>query len=73
MRRDIALIFNALEIAIINAWLIYRRFCSQLHIPIKKQIPLLTFISRLAEALFKSNKPMYVKRPVGRPTKRSYH
>ena len=67
----LALIFHALDIAKVNAWLLYRRFCSQLGISNRKQMSLLTFTSRLADALIKSNKPSSVPRSVGRLAKRS--
>ena len=67
----LVLIVNALDIAKANAWLLYRRFCSQFGISNRRQMALLTFSSRLAEALIKRKKSGSVPRRVGRLAERS--
>ena len=67
----LVLIFHALDIAKVNAWLLYRRFCNQLGVSNRKHKSLLVFMCKLADALIHSNKPNSVPRPVGRPAKRS--
>ena len=64
------LIFHAIDIAKVNAWLLYRRYCNQLGILEKKQMPLLTFVSKISDALIKAGKERSSKNPVGRPPKR---
>ncbi|XP_065059506.1 piggyBac transposable element-derived protein 2-like [Rhopilema esculentum] len=39
----LVILFNAVDIAKVNGWLLYRRFCSQMKVPSKKQLPPLTF------------------------------
>ena len=68
-RWPVLLIFHAIDIAKVNAWLLYRRYCNQLGISRAKQISLLEFVSKLADALIKANKPP-TRRSVGRPSKR---
>ena len=65
------LIFHGVDIAKINAWLLYKRYCSQLKISYKKQMSLLIFISKLSDALIKAGKESSCKRPAGRPSKRA--
>ena len=64
------LIFHAVDIAKVNAWLLYRRHCSQLKIAAKSQMSLLTFISKISDALIKAGKPSPARRSAGRPPKR---
>ena len=65
----ILLIFHAIDIAKVNAWLLYRRFCDQLSIPAKLQMPLLQFVSKLSDALIKAGKPSTNRICPGRPSK----
>jgi hypothetical protein len=59
---------HCLDIAKVNAWLLYRRYADQLNIPKGRQMRLCKFSSQIAHALLQRNKP--VDRPVGRPLKR---
>ena len=59
-------LFHCGDIAKVNAWLIYRRYCNQLEVPKKSQISLLKFTMAISSALTKSTT---VQR-VGRPSKR---
>lgn len=64
------LIFHCVDIAKVNAWLLYRRFCNQLNIPAKQQMPLLKFVSKLSDALIKAGKRSTNTVCNGRPPKR---
>ena len=70
-RRYLVLLFHAVDIAKVNAWLLYRRFCSQMNVPAKKQLPLLDFVAKLSEGLINTEKLGRSKQIVGRPNKRS--
>ncbi|XP_047141098.1 piggyBac transposable element-derived protein 2-like [Hydra vulgaris] len=61
-------LFYCVDIAKVNAWLLYRRHCSQLHIPQKNQYSLLNCISVIANGLINSCR---VLPSVGRPSKRA--
>lgn len=61
------LLFHAVDIAKVNAWLLYKRFCSQMNVPGKKRLSLLSFIAKIAESLTKAGKPEITKQPVRRP------
>ena len=59
-------LFHCVDIAKINAWLLYRRHCDQQRIPKKSQMSLLKFMSSIALALTKSG-TIETPRSVGRP------
>ena len=61
------ILFHCVDIAKVNAWLVYRRHCNQLKIPKKSQLSLLKFTMSIASALVNSNT---IQRSVGRPSKR---
>ena len=61
--------FHAVDIAKVNAWLLYRRHCSQLKIAAKSQMSLLTFISKISDASIKASKPSLARESAGRPPK----
>ncbi|CAF3853099.1 unnamed protein product [Rotaria sp. Silwood1] len=67
----IKIIFHLMDLSLVNAWLLYRRHCSQQKIPKKNIMSLLTFRVNVAEALLQSNPspPPTVKR--GRPSLQS--
>ena len=67
----LVLLFHAVDIAKVNAWLLYRRFCSQMNVPVKKQLSLLDFVAQLSEGLINTGKLGRSKQAVGRPKKRS--
>ena len=69
-RWHLLLIFHCVDIAKVNAWLLYRRFCNQLSIPAKQQMPLLKFVSKLSNALIKAGKLGTNTARAGRPSKR---
>jgi hypothetical protein len=61
------IIFHLIDLSVVNAWLLYRRHCSQIKIPKKKMMSLLTFRINIVESLLKSAPPSPpVKR--GRPS-----
>ena len=66
----LVILFHAVDIAKVNGWLLYRRFCSQMKVPSKKQLSLLTFTAKIAESLTKAGKAM-TKPSVGRPKRSS--
>ena len=47
-------LFHCIDIAKVNAWLLYRRHCDQQRVPKKSQMSLLKFTSSIALALTKS-------------------
>ena len=57
--------FHCVDIAKVNAWLLYRRHCDQQRIPKKSQMSLLKFTSSIALALTKSG-TIETPRSVGR-------
>ena len=59
-------LFHCVNIAKVNAWLLYRRHCDQQKVPNKLQMPLLKFTSSIALALTKSG-TYETPRSVGRP------
>ena len=59
---------HCLDIAKVNAWLLYRRYADQLKIPKRRQMRLCKFSSKIAHSLLQRDKP--VDRPLGRPLKR---
>lgn len=60
------LIFHAVDFAIVNSWLEYRRDCNKLCIPKKNVLDLMQFRMRVAEGLIKVGKVVSRKR--GRPS-----
>lgn len=65
------LLFHAVDIAKVNAWLLYRRYCNQLNIPERKQMSLLVCTGKISDALIKAGKPSPARRSAGRPAKRT--
>ena len=63
----LTVLFHCLDIAKVNAWLLYRRHADQMNVPKQRQLCLLKFTSTIAESLVKSGK---VTNDVGRPRKR---
>ena len=61
------LLFHCVDIAKVNAWLIYRRHCDQMRVPKKSQLSLLKFTMSIASALTTART---VTRLVGRPSNR---
>ena len=59
---------HCVDICKVNAWLLYRRYATQLSIPKRKQLTLVQFTTKVADRLLFCRKPM--DRPVGRPPKR---
>ncbi|XP_047144656.1 piggyBac transposable element-derived protein 2 [Hydra vulgaris] len=66
-RWDLKILFHCIDIAKVNAWLIYRRHSNQLKKPKKCQLSLLQFTVSIASALVKTN---IIQKSVGRPSKR---
>ncbi|CAF3478008.1 unnamed protein product, partial [Rotaria sp. Silwood2] len=60
------IIFHLIDLSVVNAWLLHRRHCSQINIPKKSMMSLLTFRLNVAEALFKST-PLPPPVKPGRP------
>lgn len=60
-------LFHCLDIAKVNAWLLYRRQQDQLNVPKKQQLTLLKFITTIAQSLVNAGK---IPNSVGRPRKR---
>ncbi|CAB4043729.1 Hypothetical predicted protein, partial [Paramuricea clavata] len=69
----IKIFWHLVDMAKVNAWLLYRRHCETLGIPNKRRLPLVDFILEIAEGLINANKQVPVEtsngKP-GRPTKR---
>ncbi|CAF1429375.1 unnamed protein product [Adineta ricciae] len=61
------IIFHLIDLSIVNAWLLYRRHCSQINIPKKTMMSLLTFRLNVAESLLKSA-PLVPPVKRGRPS-----
>lgn len=62
-------LFHCVDIAKVNAWLLYRRHCDQGKIPKKSQLSLLKFTTSIAFAL--TSKNTIRSRSVGRPSRSS--
>ena len=60
-------LFHAVDIAKVNAWLLYRRHCRQLKIAAKNEMELLNFTSKITHA--NAGKSTPTTRSVGRPPK----
>ena len=59
-------LFHRVDIAKVNAWLIYRLHCNQLKVSKKSQLSLMKFTMMIAAALTKSRT---IQRAIGRPSK----
>lgn len=60
--------FWALNLAVVNGWLLYRRHCSQKNIPKRNQYDLVKFTASISEALIHEQKlPPELVRKRGRP------
>lgn len=64
------MIFHAVDLAVVNSWLEYKRDASTLKLPAKDVLDLLHFRIRLAESLILEKKPT-TPRSRGRPSKSS--
>ena len=61
--------FGALNVAVVNGWLLYRRHCSQRNVSLKSRLDLLEFTSCVSECLVLKNKlPSSLSRKRGRPS-----
>lgn len=60
-------LFHCIDIAKVNAWILYRRHCDQRAIPRKKQMSLLQFSLEISHGLMKVGKSSQ-KRSLGRPS-----
>ena len=60
-------LFHCVDIAKVNAWLLYRRHCELKKVPKPKQQPLLDFCLEICESLIKCGKSTQ-KRKAGRPS-----
>ena len=61
-------VVHLLDICKVNSWLLCRRYATQLKIPVRWQMKLDEFASKIANALIYRGKPS--DRPVARPKKR---
>ncbi len=68
----IKIFWHLIDMAKVNAWLLYRRHCDQLKIPKKPRLHLLDFILEISEALICANKAVSAETSAkpGRPLKR---
>jgi len=64
------IISHLIDLSLVNAWLLYRRHCSQINVPKKRMMSLLTFRVNAAEALLKSAPPAPPAKR-GRPSSKS--
>ena len=64
--------WHCIDIAKVNAWLLYRRHSNQTKVPKRKQLSLLKFTTAIAEGLISANKVQPEETPgrPGRPPKR---
>jgi len=62
-------LFHCVDIAKVNAWLLYRRHCDQRNVPKKFQMSLLKFTTSIASGLTSTN--TIRSRPIGRPVRSS--
>ncbi|CAF4509013.1 unnamed protein product, partial [Didymodactylos carnosus] len=62
------IIFHLIDLSLVNAWLLYRRHCSQFKIPKKDIMSLLSFRISVAEDLLKSNPQPLSSQKRGRPS-----
>ena len=60
-------LFHCVDIAKVNAWLLYRRYCTQLKVAKKQQLSLLKFTIAIASGLVNCRR---IQKSVGRPSKR---
>ena len=69
----IKIFWHLVDIAKVNAWILYRRHRKQLEIPKKQELPLLDFVLEISEGLISSNKVVQreaTSNKQGRPSKR---
>ena len=62
-------VLHLIDICKVNVWLLYRRYATQLKIPVHLQMKLAEFTSKIANALICRGKPS--DRPLGKPKKHS--
>jgi hypothetical protein len=62
--------WHCVDIAKVNAWLLYRRHCTILKVPKRKEMSLLKFSCEVAEGLIFQNKVVQPVATPGRPAKR---
>lgn len=65
------IIFHLMDLSVVNAWLLYRRHCSQVNVPKKNIMSLLSFRISIAESLLKSVQQPLVPQKRGRPSSTS--
>ena len=67
--RYLKVLFHCVDVAKLNAWLVYRRRCNQLKVPKELELHLMKFtMMKAASALIKSRT---IQRTVGHPSKRT--
>ena len=66
----VKIFWHCVDIAKVNAWLLYRRHCKQQGIPAKRQLPLLNFVLQLSDTLTAKKETPVMQRLPGRPPKR---
>ena len=64
----IKIIFHLIDLSLVNAWLLYRRHCSQLSVPKRDTMSLLLFRINVAQALLQATPPPPLPRGRGRPS-----
>lgn len=64
------MLWHLVDIAKVNAWLLYRRHYDQKNLPVEKRFTLLSFTMQLAKGLLRANKSLQ-KPSRGRPSKQS--
>lgn len=60
------------DVAIVNAWLIYRRYCTPLGFQLNKQKSLAEFTAEFAQSLIHAHRTQGDKSNKGRPKRKSY-
>ena len=64
----IKIIFHLIDLSLVNAWLLYRRHCSQLSVPKRDTMSLLLFRINVAQALLQATPPPPLPRGRDRPS-----
>ena len=67
IRWYLRVVVRLLNICKVNSWLLYRRYATQLKIPVRRQMKLGEFANKIANALI--YRGQLSDRPVGRPKK----
>ena len=61
------LIFHLLDVSVVNSWLLHRRDCDALSIPVKVRMDLQNFKHTIAQSLLRAGKTLPGRRNLGRP------